>query len=126
MRIPQDAGWRQVDPTFRLVITVASPGGPCGQNIETTWKSVGNLVVRGLSRPITFRESPLRQATCKPIIPRGLVGNISRSLNQQPWSFIIIKDRATLQELGGMIEYGPYVAQAAFAVAVVIFAYRAG
>jgi nitroreductase len=42
------------------------------------------------------------------------------SMNLQPWHFIVVEDRDTLEKLGAIAEYGPYIAQAAMAVAVVI------
>lgn len=40
--------------------------------------------------------------------------------NQQPWHFILVEDRATLQQLGTAVRSGPYTAGANFAVVVVI------
>src|SRR6185369_7852466 len=40
--------------------------------------------------------------------------------NRQPWHFILIEDRAELQQLGAVAKTGPYTAQAAFAIVVVI------
>lgn len=40
--------------------------------------------------------------------------------NQQPWHFILVEDRADLQQLGAVAKSGPYTAQAAFAVVVVV------
>ena len=40
--------------------------------------------------------------------------------NHQPWHFILVEDRAQLQQLGTIAKTGPYTAQAAFAVVVVI------
>jgi nitroreductase len=42
------------------------------------------------------------------------------SMNLQPWHFIVVEDSDTLEKLGGMATYGPYIAQAAMAVVVVI------
>ncbi len=42
------------------------------------------------------------------------------SMNQQPWHFIVVEDRATLRQLGQLAKSGPYIAQAAMAVVVVI------
>ena len=41
-------------------------------------------------------------------------------MNLRSWHFIMVKDRYTLEKLGAIPEYGPYIAQAAMAVAVVI------
>jgi nitroreductase len=42
------------------------------------------------------------------------------SMNLQPWHFIVIEDREMLQRLGGIVETGPYVAQAAAAIVVAV------
>ncbi|MEZ4864077.1 MAG: nitroreductase family protein [Caldilineaceae bacterium] len=42
------------------------------------------------------------------------------SMNRQPWHFIVVEQRATLQQLGALVQSGPYTAQAAFAIVVVI------
>ena len=42
------------------------------------------------------------------------------SMNRQPWTFIVITDKDALVELGEKLQTGPYVSQAAFAVAVVV------
>jgi nitroreductase len=40
--------------------------------------------------------------------------------NQQPWHFVVVRDRETLKQLGGAVRSGPYIAGAAFAVVVAI------
>ena len=42
------------------------------------------------------------------------------SSNRQPWNFIVIQDRSTLQQLGALAQSGAYIADAAFAIAVVM------
>ena len=42
------------------------------------------------------------------------------SKNDQPWHFIIVRDRDTLGQLGSIVNSGPYNAQAALAIAVAI------
>jgi len=42
------------------------------------------------------------------------------SMNRQPWNFIVVEDREVLIQLGAIAKTGPYIAQAAFAVVVVI------
>lgn len=39
--------------------------------------------------------------------------------NHQPWHFILVEDRADLQQLGAVAKSGPYTAQADFAIIVV-------
>jgi nitroreductase len=46
-------------------------------------------------------------------------GHLSASAsNGQPWHFVVVKDRAGLRELGGLVATGPYVAGAAAAIVV--------
>ncbi len=42
------------------------------------------------------------------------------SSNRQPWNFIVIQDRSTLRQLGALARSGAYIADAAFAIAVVM------
>jgi nitroreductase len=42
------------------------------------------------------------------------------SSNRQPWQFIVVTERETLQRLGALARTGPYIAQAALAVVVVV------
>jgi nitroreductase len=66
----------------------------------------------------SYQDKPIPEDAIQRIIDAArLTGN---SMNQQPWYFIVIQDRETLNKLGDMIEYGPYVSQAPLAIAVVI------
>jgi nitroreductase len=38
--------------------------------------------------------------------------------NQQPWHFAVVRDRENLRALGTLVQTGPYIAKAAFAVVV--------
>ncbi|HQY94320.1 MAG: nitroreductase family protein [Caldilinea sp.] len=42
------------------------------------------------------------------------------SMNMQPWHFIVVQERETLRQLGALAKSGPYTAEAALAVVVVI------
>jgi nitroreductase len=42
------------------------------------------------------------------------------SINLQPWHFVVVEERATLQEIGRIITTGYYAADAAFAIVVLI------
>lgn len=66
----------------------------------------------------------VRQYQDKPV-PSELVERIveaahltASSINKQPWHFVVVQDRATLQRLGQLARTGPYVAQAPVAVVV--------
>lgn len=59
-------------------------------------------------------------------IPPEILGRIVESgqltasgMNAQPWHFILVQDKAMLQQLGSLIEYGPYTAEAQAAVVVI-------
>ena len=58
-------------------------------------------------------------------IPDGVIDRIveashltASSMNQQPWHFVVVRDRQALRELGGLVRTGPYIAGAAAAVVV--------
>lgn len=38
--------------------------------------------------------------------------------NRQPWHFVVVRDRNTLQRLGRLVRTGPYIGGSAFAIAV--------
>lgn len=40
------------------------------------------------------------------------------SMNRQPWHFVVVRERAALEELGRRVKTGPYIASAAAAVVV--------
>ena len=40
------------------------------------------------------------------------------SRNRQPWQFIVIRDRGTLEQIGRIASSGPYISQAPLAIAV--------
>ena len=46
-------------------------------------------------------------------------GHLSASsMNRQPWHFVVVRERAALEELGRRVKTGPYIAGAAAAVVV--------
>jgi nitroreductase len=66
-------------------------------------------------------------------VPRELVARIVESArltgssqNGQPWHFIVVDDRETLQRIGELAPFGPYVAQAPLAVVVALEESRFG
>ena len=42
------------------------------------------------------------------------------SQNQQPWHFVVVRDRQRLRELAPMMKTGPYIAEAAGAIVVAV------
>jgi nitroreductase len=68
----------------------------------------------------------VRQYTDRPV-PDDVIGRVvdaarltASASNQQPWHFVVVRDRETLKALGGAVRSGPYIAGAAFAVVVAI------
>ena len=60
-------------------------------------------------------------------LPEGLLDRIAQSAhltasasNQQPWHFVVVREREHLRELGRLVRTGPYTANAAAAVIVAI------
>jgi nitroreductase len=65
-----------------------------------------------------FQDQPVPPETVRRILEAGWL--TASSMNQQPWHFIAVEERATLQRLGELARTGPYIAGAALAVVVVI------
>jgi nitroreductase len=65
-----------------------------------------------------FRDQPVPPEVVRQIVEAGwLTGS---SMNGQPWHFIVVTEREMLRKLGALARTGPYIAQAALAVVVVI------
>src|SRR5919198_1019090 len=65
-----------------------------------------------------YRAEPVGADIVRRIIDAGrLTGS---SMNQQPWHFIVVEDRAHLSAIGAAVRTGRYIAEAAFAIAVAI------
>ena len=62
------------------------------------------------------------KSVAKPLVRRIVeAGRLTASsVNKQPWHFIVVEDREMLRRLGGAARTGPYIAQAALAIAVAI------
>lgn len=75
-------------------------------------------VVRTALAVRSYDDKPIPKDAIQRILDAArLTGS---SMNKQPWSFIVIQDRATLKKLSELIKYGPYIDQAPLAIAVVI------
>ena len=65
-----------------------------------------------------YEDKPVPPDIIRRIVEAGwLTGS---SMNGQPWHFIVVEDRDTLNQLGALARSGPYIAQAPLAVVVVI------
>ena len=75
-----------------------------------------------------YQDKPVPPETVRRIVEAGrLTGS---SMNRQPWHFIVVQNRDSLRQLGALAKTGPYIAQAALAIVVVIkghhFQFRIG
>jgi nitroreductase len=70
-----------------------------------------------------FKPDPVPEAVIRKILEAGRWSPSQR--NRQPWHFIAIQHRETLQQLGAMAASGSYLADAPLAIAVVTEGARA-
>ena len=65
-----------------------------------------------------YQDKPVPPEVVRRIVEAGrLTGS---SMNRQPWHFIVVENRDTLQQLGALAKTGPYIAQAPLAIVVAI------
>jgi len=65
-----------------------------------------------------YQDKPVPPEVVQRIVEAGrLTGS---SMNRQPWHFIVVENRDTLQQLGALAKTGPYIAQAPLAIVVAI------
>lgn len=63
-----------------------------------------------------FRDQPLPEPIVKQIVEAGHL--TASAANRQPWHFIVVQNKETLQKLGALATSGPYIAQAPLAIIV--------
>lgn len=74
--------------------------------------------VRTLLAVRSYRNTPVPDSVVRRILDAGrLTGS---GMNQQPWHFIVVRDRDTLRRLGELASSGRYVAEAPLAIVVAI------
>lgn len=66
----------------------------------------------------SYQDKPVPEDVIRRVVEAGHL--TASSINLQPWHFIVVQNRQTLQQLGERAKTGPYTAQAAFAVVVAI------
>lgn len=71
-----------------------------------------------------YQDKPVPQAVIRRILEAGRL--TASSMNGQPWHFIVVEDRQSLQKLGRLASSGPYIAGAALAIVVAIERTRFG
>ena len=74
--------------------------------------------VRTLLAIREFQDKRVPPETVRRIVEAGLL--TGSSMNRQPWHFIVVENRDSLRQLGAVAKTGPYIAQAALAIVVVI------
>jgi len=65
-----------------------------------------------------YQDKPIPDEIVHQIVEAGRLTGSSRNL--QPWQFIVVQDKETLRQLGALVQTGPYTAQAALAIVVLI------
>ena len=63
-----------------------------------------------------YQSMPVPPEIIRKIVDAGRLS--ASASNKQPWHFIVVEDRETLQKLGVLARSGPYIAQASAAVVV--------
>src|SRR5215469_9364621 len=74
--------------------------------------------VRTLLAVRSFKPDPVPEAVIVEILEAGRL--TASGMNTQPWHFIVVEDRATLQQLGNLVSTGRYISQAPVAIVVAI------
>jgi nitroreductase len=76
------------------------------------------MAVRSLLAVRSYQDKPVPPDVVKKIVESAHL--TASSQNRQPWHFIVVEQRDTLQKLGELATTGHYTAQAALAVVVLI------
>jgi nitroreductase len=73
-------------------------------------------VVRTVLAVRQFRDQPVPEAVVTEIVEAGHL--TASASNRQPWHFIVVQNRDTLQQLAALARTGPYISQAPLAIVV--------
>ena len=65
-----------------------------------------------------YQDKPVPERTLRRVVEAGRLTGSAK--NMQPWHFIVVEDRKTLQKLGALARTGAHVAQAGAAVVVAV------
>ena len=63
-----------------------------------------------------FQDKPIPEPVVRQIVEAGRL--TASASNKQPWHFIVVQNKETLQQLGSLAQTGPYIAQAPLAIVV--------
>ena len=91
----------------------AAPGSLTTAMSDATFDAVRTLLaVR------EYADRPVSDEVIQKIVEAGHL--TASSTNKQPWHFVVVQQRETLQRLGQLARSGPYTAGAALAIAVAV------
>ena len=77
-----------------------------------------NDAIRTMLAVRSYTEQPIAEESLLRIVEAARLTGSSR--NRQQWDFVVVRDRARLKQLGSLASTGPYIADAALAIAVVV------
>jgi nitroreductase len=80
---------------------------------------VANAVFEGARTMLSLRDykaKPVPDDVVMRIVEAGR--QTASGMNTQPWHFVVVRDREGLRALGSMVQTGPYIVKAAFAIVV--------
>ena len=63
-----------------------------------------------------FKDTPIPEPIIRQIVEAGRL--TASGGNNQPWHFIVVRDKETLRQLGQLARTGPYISQAPLAIVV--------
>jgi nitroreductase len=63
-----------------------------------------------------YQDKPVPADVVSRIVEAGWL--TASAANQQPWHFVVVRERENLRALGSLVRTGPYIAKAVFAVVV--------
>lgn len=66
----------------------------------------------------SYRPDPVPHDVVLRIVEAGRL--TASSMNRQPWHFVVVDDKAALQQLADLAKTGPYIAQAPLAIVVAV------
>lgn len=75
-------------------------------------------VVRTVLAVRKYQDKPVPKEVVRRIVEAGWF--TGSAMNSQPWNFIVVEQREVLLQLASLAKSGPYLAQAALAIVVVI------
>lgn len=74
--------------------------------------------IRTLLAVRSYQERPVPDDVLQQILEAGRLS--ASAMNKQPWRFVVVREPATLAELGRLASTGPYIAEAPLAIVVCV------